>query len=305
MPKPQQTDQPCAGFVFLVDTWRLCDTFRIRLTNEVEEMNKQELIDKAVHEFGGKWPSVFNMPTRRTAIDGFYITDCGTMTHKDHCEWFKDREFQQRSKELGYINGYRWGVEYPTNGKKPDFPGDVKISYKNTYYGDAWLDNALAVENLYFESEPGTYPVTSFKITDQHYKPSDTSYLVSEIPESKSNAENVSDWYDYEAREMKTLPDNNADVELLMGGVYQCRVEYIGVRSFKVVFYRYDTHEIDHAELPTASFRPLDHNRKAEAEKKRVVDAAIKACDKAREDKGLLQAFNELYDAGFLRKPSE
>jgi hypothetical protein len=54
MPKPRQTDQPCAGFVFLVDSWRACDTFRIRLTNEVEEMNKQELIDgaKALYDLG-------------------------------------------------------------------------------------------------------------------------------------------------------------------------------------------------------------------------------------------------------------
>jgi hypothetical protein len=50
--------------------------------------------------------------------------------------------------------------------------------------------------------------------------------------------------------------------------------------------------------------RPLDYNRKAEAEKKRVVDAVIEAYDKAREDKGLLQAFNELYDLGYLRTPA-
>lgn len=30
----------------------------------------------------------------------------------------------------GFINGYRWGVEYPTNGKKPDLPDDIYIDVK-------------------------------------------------------------------------------------------------------------------------------------------------------------------------------
>jgi len=218
--------------------------------------------------------------------------------------------FEKRARELGYINGFRWGVEYPTNGKKPDLPDDVVVQ--------PFISNINWPQNHRKISEIDIALADSFKITDQRYKPVNLDYLyddkgfpissgantksVSEIPESKSNAENISDWYDYEAQEMKTLPNNNTDVELLMGGVYQCRVEYIGIRSFKVVFYRYDTHEIDHAELPTASFRPLDHNRKAEAEKKRVVDILYSKWN----ERGDIQEVAEyLYDAGFLRMPAE
>ncbi len=280
-------------------------------------MNKQELIDKAVHSLSGVWPS------RNANDDSFCLTAYGLGSL---CAQAK---FEQRARELGYINGYRWGVEYPTNGKKPDLPDDVLVDVK--FAGRRNFHHVgCAVNNWPFDQ------TSHFKIVDDKYKPADTSYLedfatryahdkaadinqeleekfyaelerakdVSEIPESKSNTENVSDWYDYEAQEMKTLPNNNTDVELLMGGVYQCRVEYIGIRSFKVVFYRYDTHEIDHAELPTASFRPLDHNRKAEAEKKRVVDAAFDEAIKA----GCVdfrQWLSVIYDAGFLRMPAE
>jgi len=71
------------------------------------------------------------------------------------------------------------------------------------------------------------------------------------------------------------------------------------------VFYRYDTHEIDHAELPTASFRPLDWNSKAEAEKKRVIEAVQNAINNFDSSYVSDELLSFLFDAGFLRMPAE
>ncbi len=193
-------------------------------------------------------------------------------------------QFQQRAKELGFVGRYRWGVAYPTSGKNIELGADVLVDVERN--GECLF--TICKDTIYGER------VSAFKITDQRYKPTDTSYL----DKPDSSTDNGADWYDYDNQEMKTLPDSNSDVELLCGGVYRTRVEYIGIRGFKVVFYRYDTHEIDHAELPTASFRPLDHDRKAKAERKRVVDAALAHCDHIYESD-----IFDLYDAGFLRLP--
>jgi hypothetical protein len=293
VPTSQQTDPLSAGFVFLVDSWRLCDTFRIRLIDEVGKMNKQELLDSAVHEFGGKWGSSKKHLVNCNNL-GFIYSDNPMMHTHSWCAG----EFQQRALELGYINGYRWGVEYPTNGKKPDLPDDVVTMASSTKTG-CWCDSRPVVGNFW----PNT---KSFKITDERYKPADASYLVSEIPESKSNAENVSDWFDYEAQKAVALPPVGEKVEGVTNpsfSPFKCTFVGVDSRGDVVVekldedFYRYKQDQI--------TLMPLDYSRKAEAEKKRVIDAVIKAYDKAREDKGLLQAFNELYDAGFLRMPAE
>jgi hypothetical protein len=114
------------------------------------------------------------------------------------------------------------------------------------------------------------------------------------------------DWYDYEAQKPKhdKLPPVGTKCQVLIDEVFvDCTVIHHAnnsvqnVAAFKASQFEY----CDVGRLGwSVDFRPLDHNRKAEAEKKRVVDAVIKAYDKAREDKGLLQAFNELYDLGYL-----
>jgi len=90
-------------------------------------------------------------------------------------------QFQQRAKELGFVGRYRWGVEYPTDGKRPDLEDDVVVQcvlinkslpdsdrFNPVVYWD-WskLDNDTDIE--------------SFKITDQRYKPVNTGYLVAEF----------------------------------------------------------------------------------------------------------------------------
>jgi hypothetical protein len=300
MPKPQQTDQPCAGFVFLVDRWRACDTFRIRLINEVEEMNKQELIDKAVHSLDGVYEKSIrggnNVENYLWSIgDDLYQRLNRSLGFSGDFVCTRD-EFQQRASELGYINGYRWGVEYPTNGEEPDLPGDVVTTIKD--HDDIWVTSC---------DEPVCHwhwsCASAFKITDQRYKPADTSYLsVSEIPESKCEAENVSDWYDYEAQKAVALPPVGEKVEVFLhwSESWSGWVVIVG-HDHGGVIWRNGSDNKSYIYSPKDEIRPLDYNRKAEAEKKRVVDAAFASLSEFRSAN---QVLGELYDKGYLRTPS-
>ena len=273
-------------------------------------MNKQEILDSAVHTLGGKWPNVFNMPTKRTSIDGFYITGCGTITHKDHCEWFKEYEFENRARELGYINGYRWGVEYPTNGMKPDLPDDVVIAIEPSDNECLICGIVCVLNSQGFFSDKNS----ALKITDERYKPVDTSYL--DKPESSLDSEvscrdSGADWYDYEAQKAVALPPAGAQCEWkgVRGGRWVlCEVidkfHALEMVVFNTGDYRSNKYEI--LDLSGVEFRPLDHaTRKAEAEKKRVVDAVqqlVHEFDHCAYVSDELLSF--LHDKGFLRSPA-
>lgn len=117
---------------------------------------------------------------------------------------FTRAEFEKRARELGWINGYKYGVEYETNGKKPDLPDDVVVDIRidNTTYKNSWRSECTyrlppdKISAIEFD-----YDVTAFRIVDQRYKPVE---VVSEIPEKQQNVsvlsennqktENVSDW---------------------------------------------------------------------------------------------------------------
>lgn len=210
---------------------------------------------------------------------------------------------RQRARELGYVNGYRWGVEYPTNGKKPDLAYDVEI---DCYYDNEW--NSAKVYHIDWTDCGFSSVVTKFKITDQRYKPVDTSYLdsVSEIPESKSNAENVSDWYDYEAQRAIALPPVGEKVEVFLhwSESWSGWVVIVG-HDHDGVIWRNGSDNKSYIYSPRSEIRPLDYaTRKAEAEKKRVVDAAYDEAIKAGcVDFG--QWLSHLYDAGYLKLPAE
>lgn len=192
------------------------------------------------------------------------------------------------------LNGYRWGVEYPTNSKKPDLPDDFIVCIDRDLSTSA--RDSVAVWNWAM--------IKSFRITDQRYKPADTSYLVSETPESKSNAENVSDWYDYEAQKAVALPP----VDLICESFNHQRDEWVKVKTLKA---ETKSKELACVTLESeghwgwlfwgCKFRPLDHNRKAEAEKKRVVDAVVSAWSDIPDMTDFKECFSKLYDLGYLR----
>ncbi len=102
----------------------------------------------------------------------------------------------------GFINGYRWGVEYPTNGSKPDLPDDVIIQLSAPM-----CRGALSV---FASPEMCAAKGATFKIIDERCKPEDTSYLdeyfaVQGIDRQKIKNTLISDiaeqgWYCYESR---------------------------------------------------------------------------------------------------------
>lgn len=250
-------------------------------------MNKQELIDKAVHEFGGEWPSVFNMPEKRSPKNGFYVTPSGTMTHKDHCEWFKECEFTKRARELGYINGYRWGVEYPTNGKKPDLDSSILVYVVDCH---APYSKEAQVIDIHWPR------YDTFEIIDQRYKPVDTSYL--DAPTVKESLPD--EWYDYDNQKAIALPPVGTECEAFLMDT-----------SYKNAWFKVEVIK-NHLDRECAcmrienrgltwcnTFRPLNWNRKAEEKKRRVVDAAMKIASGGMTK----EMYEALYDAGYLKLP--
>jgi len=210
--------------------------------------------------------------------------------------------------ELGYINGYRWGVEYPTNCKKPDLPDTILVDVRSNRMKDWHIKGPQEVGGWQWGDLGSGLFFEFFRIVDQRYKPVDASYLVSKIPESKSNAENVSEWYDYEAQKAVALPP----VDFICESFDYQRNEWVKVKTLEA---ETKSKELACVTLESeghwgwlfwgCKFRPLDHvTRKAEAEKNRVVDAAFDEAIKA----GCVdfrQWLSVIYDAGFLRMPAE
>lgn len=252
-------------------------------------MNKQELIDKAVHDLGGVFDGT--LPKYNHEFDFWVTTSAeGVTTLRAVAAGFSitKEEFQQRAKELGYINGYRWGVEYPTNGKKPDLPDDVTINGEYELM-PIYYSIPIEVKNAAWGS------IYKFKITDQRYKPADTSYLDAPTAEPES-------WYCYETQKAMRLPPVGVEVIGFIGsGFKEFNCHYIGKSSIGSLvvekpdgeFSRYHDHQIN--------FKPLDWNRKAEAERKRVVET-VYALDELSLSRGDLEF---LYDKGCLRLPAD
>lgn len=254
-------------------------------------MNKLELIDKAVHELKGVLPSTACVKYRE--IHGYICIkdDRGSFYPSSICS---DHEFQQRARELGYVNGYRWGVEYPTNGKKPDLPDDVLVK-QYSLADNRWNAGKVSLWNWNAKT------IVKFKITDPRYKPADTSYLDS--PAVKESL--TDDWWDYE--------NNKPAYDGAMPPVgAECEVSYTAKENWLKCIYRgktrIDTHIVEWIGGGVDSFggltrfRPLDWNRKAEQERKRTLRAVRDFWDNNKVIK-LDDWFAAAYDAGFLRMP--
>ena len=256
-------------------------------------------LDDAVIELNGVLPSC--LKNKFNTENGWYLSTKGKLTHSESCVWFDLRQFQQRAKELGFVGKYRWGVEYKADGKRPDLPDDVTVSYKNKYHGNLWIDEGAEVKDLCFEKESGAYPVTSFKITGLRYKPVDTSYL--DKPSNSLN--NESEWFDYDNQKALRLPPVGVEVIGFIGtGFKMFNLFYVGKNSRGSLVGEDCGGEFRCFHDYQINFKPLDHDRKAKAkaEKGRVVDAAIGCCDKD-EYEGFDDLFSHLYDKGFLRLP--
>ena len=294
-------------------------------------MSKQELIDKGISEARGIWP----ITRKDVNIAGLYKSDTGVFDKSasgkhGYSGWVVSKEeFQQRARELGWVGGFKWGVEYPTNGEKPDLPDDVKVKVcidKNdwSYAGSACSFNWDNTKH--------------FRITDERYKPIEQTFkkakeaaevakavmllnskgmkVVRQNPEAPPvSAEPITDlddcsiemidWYDYEQQKAITLPP----VDLICEAFDYQRNMWLKVKTLKA---ETKSKELACVTLESAGhwgclfwgskFRPLDQEaRTKELEKKRVVDAVIKATDWSISRNDL----DSLYDKGFLKLPEQ
>jgi len=124
---------------------------------------------------------------------------------------------------------------------------------------------------------------------------------ISEIPESKSNAENVSDWFDYEAQKSTKYPPAGTECYLSMSGKLK-KVFVIGFDNLGHICVLLDGGPQLLGGFKS-SFKPITY----EAEKKRVIDAAVSLPAFQRDEALDFVEFiaGHLFDAGFLRMPAE
>ena len=234
-------------------------------------------LDDAVIELGGVLPSTVDEYS--VIVGDAFVLYCVNSVQEDGSLWLSGnyylggdeiseshflsvgsaRQFQQRAKELGFVNGYRWGVKHKTNGKKPELADDVVVCVESLRFKiDELTPDKLSAWNWTF--------CTKFKITDQRYKPADTSYLYK--PNSSI--------------------DNEAELSIAIADAMNAAVSCGQVEIAKRL------QEINKDVLAEA------YNRKAEAEKKRVVDADFKIASGGM----TREMYSALYDAGYLRLPT-
>jgi hypothetical protein len=125
-------------------------------------------------------------------------------------------------------------------------------------------------------------------------------------PADETPLDNGADWYCYEAQKAVAFPPVGVECQYLSGNGKWDSCSLVFVTDYVVVIEGLasgtEKVQIAYNFGYWPDFRPLDYNLKAEAEKKRVVDAAYNAIAKPN-GIGVDAAIAELYDAGFLRMP--
>jgi hypothetical protein len=247
-------------------------------------MNKEKLLEELVIDYGGVWPKQRNVPL---VYKGFHIYI---------------PEFEQKAKEMGYVNGYRYGVEYKTNGKRPDLDGDIIVKADD----DPSADEVESWEWCL---------VRSFRITDLRYKPADTSYLVErgmelvgqiqEKLESVTEKLEATEWYDYDNQKAITLPPVATEVIAKVHKEFNCY--FVGKNSLGNLVIELANGEFSCFHAFQIDFKPFDWNRKAETEKDALIKEATDILYKhACATKGeLIDGAKALYDAGYLVLPKK
>lgn len=244
-------------------------------------------LDDAVIELNGVYPEFTGK-----AYDEGKLYVCGRLRlHRSYGEGLggyricEKEQFQQRAKELGFVGRYRWGVSYETNGSIPDLPNDALVSVEG-----------LAPISFIHAVNVNWSTVTRFKLVGNLEKPADTSYL----DKPYSPLDNGADWYDYDSQKALRLPPVGVECEWTMNGGYHWHKTSI-IFADNTVFLTRGYHLTKVADDDVA-FRPLDHDRKAKAERKRVVDAAFDSC--IQKGCGNFEEWlDHLYGEGFLKSP--
>ena len=214
---------------------------------------------------------------------------------KNNCHYGYDwqlvctyEQFESTAKRMGFIGKYRWGVEYPTNGKRPDLADDVEIC---VILSDSSI-NGLKISNLDWSDR------FLFKITDQRYKPADTSYLNSQPEGHIDDASKMADnWH-----ERGELPPVGVECEVYFDTDHspEWHRGTVTYRSDKFTVIIYDDgdercYELE--ELEDAKFRPIRTHRE------KVIEAAMAVGTLS--GPGAAGVYGGLYDAGMLVLPQE
>lgn len=180
---------------------------------------------------------------------------------------------------------YKYGVEYPTNGKKPDLPDDVLVEFYDLCLGVKPV-GVLAFNRF-----------KSFRIVDERYKPAGPVSGAGGISakEAINNIINAmkstlpSGWY-----ERGELPPVGVECEVsAWGNSYEwCKINYMGKQRCIV---EHKTQKEQHYHLTSVKFRPT------KTEREKFVEAAHAAigCAGFDEDETNSDYFEALFDAGF------
>jgi hypothetical protein len=85
-------------------------------------------------------------------------------------------EFLKRAKELGFIEqtGYRYGVEYETNGGKPEIPDDVKVELLCKAFKKYGYALKMCDTSDWGDTSSEYHPI-KFRIVDERYKPTEAT----------------------------------------------------------------------------------------------------------------------------------
>lgn len=253
-------------------------------------------IQDAVVDFGGKWPetadSLSFYPDGKGCYSPYWVYFGDALSGQHICT---RAEFEAEAKRMGFVNGYRWGVEYPTDGKKPELRDDVLV---NCYGFDEYKYGEDVVSERQWDL------MGKFIVTDERYKPADTSYLdaVSEATRTKPKQ----CWYDYDKQVAVALPPVGALVNFEWGGCNRGVVEVVAYRNHQntIVMWNVERDAPDAADVMSSSFRPLDWNRKQDQERLEFVEAASKVLNVPEINSSvdvpfaLRLAIDALFDAG-------
>lgn len=171
-------------------------------------MTTQELIELVVHEHKGLWSkNVTIHPSEKEVVliciknvEDYQVNDFvfgSTAYDKEYFSLVCDRHiFEFTAKELGYIDGYRWGICYNYNGTKPNIKPKIKIEW--------W--NGFTSAQCYFH-QLNWYGIKSFKIIDPRFQPKDISYLTNSEFTFKKSKEPKNQVYLIELLEQLTPTD--------------------------------------------------------------------------------------------------
>ena len=172
---------------------------------------------------------------------------------------------------------------------------DGKWPSRNCRYMHEFLS-----KNTYSMNNYGDYSVCTREEFQQRAR--ELGYGV-EAAEPTVKESLTTEWYDYTNQKALRLPPVGVECEMLACNEWEL-VKMIGFDDDSAVVKYLDDKSYDsHSGLPKF-YRPLDHaTRKAEAERKQLVDAVMKVWLSV--DAGTRATFEKLYDAGFLRMPED